>query len=108
MKAFVINIMIHEDVNVNESTIPIYFEKCFMVRDQWHKGTLSMKCQFLIREFEKKLGTDNFISMCKTSRELFSFMEHYEEVVMRTTSLVNNFYNIILTCDAILEMDQER
>lgn len=108
MKAFVINIMIHEDVNVNESTIPIYFEKCFMIRDQWHRGILPMKRQFLIREFEKNLGTDNFISMCKSSIELFSFMDYYEEVVMRTTSLVNNLYNIFVHCDAILEIDQER
>ncbi|CAO1395790.1 unnamed protein product [Diamesa serratosioi] len=108
MKAFVINIMIHEDVNVIESTIPIYFEKCFMVKDQWHKGTLSTKCQFIIREFEKKLGTDNFISLCKTSKELFNFMDYYENLVKQTRSLVNNFYNIFVNCDAIIEMDQER
>lgn len=108
LKAFVINIVIHEDVNVNESTIPIYFEKCFMIRDQWHRAILPLKTQFIIREFEKNLGTDNFISLCKTSKELFSFMDYYEEVVMRSKSLVNNLYNIVVNCDAIIEVEQER
>lgn len=108
MRAFVINIVVHEDANVNESTIPIYFEKCFMVKDSFHKGKLSKIRQFQIREFEKKLGTDNFISLCKTSKEMFNFMDYYEELVMRTRSLVDNFYNIFLNCDAIIEMDQER
>lgn len=58
----------------------------------------------MIREFHKNVGgTDNFVSMCKSSHELFDFLHYYETKVEVSVSTVDKFFEIIHKYEAVIE-----
>lgn len=93
--------------NLNDSTIPIYFEKVLMYIHPDYRGKMSLKKRFQMNEFKRAVGTDNFTAMCSSTAQLFSFMDYYHQQVMKTVQLVENFFSIIAKNSAILERNNE-
>jgi hypothetical protein len=93
--------------SLNDSTIPIYFDKVLMYIHPDYRGKMSMKKQFQMNEFKRVVGTDNFTSMCSSTSQLFSFLEHFHQNVMKTVDFVDNFFSIIAKNNATLEKNNE-
>jgi hypothetical protein len=108
LEAFKINIGVHnQTANIDSSTIPIYFEKVFMYTNPNYRGNLSMKCKFLMKEFKRLVGTDDFTSRCPSSAALFTFLDQHHRHVMTSVTVVDNFFGIIGRHGATIKRNEE-
>lgn len=107
MEPFKLNIHLQGSVeSVNDSTVPIYFDKLLMYTHPSYRGVLSKRLQFLKKEFRRAVGTDNFLPKCSSMSHLFTFMEYYHNQVIEAVTTVNNFFNIINKHKAVLEYNE--
>lgn len=51
---------------------------------------------------------NNFTAICKNSMELFSFLDHYHELTMKTIEIVRNFFTIVHKYRAIIQREETR
>lgn len=106
MEEFKINISVRNTTgNLNDSTIPIYFEKVLLYTNPDYRRRSGFRIQILMKEFRQVLKTDNFTSMCSSTTHLFSFLEFYHENVIKTVRLISNFFEIVNKYDGILKLD---
>jgi hypothetical protein len=105
---FKINFKVSESIgDINESTIPIYFEKVLMYVSPDYRGRLSTRMRLLKNEFKRLIETDNFLSMCSSTAQLFDFMDHFHQQVLKADGLVRNFIKIVRDNNAIIERDPQ-
>lgn len=93
--------------NVNDSSIPIYFDKVLMYIHPDYRGKMSLKKQFQMNEFKRAIGTDIFTPMCSSTSQLFSFLDYFHQQVLKTVEFVDVFFSIIAKNSAILERNNE-
>lgn len=110
LESFKINITIRkstEEDSLENSTIPIQFERVLMYVNPTYRGKLSKRLKVLMKEFKKTMGTDNFLHQTPSMTELFDFLNYYHEKVMKTVTLVDNFFMIIRRNESITEYNEE-
>lgn len=108
MEEFKINISVRNSTgNLNDSTIPIYFEKVILYTNPDYRRRSSFRIQILMKEFKRVLKTDNFTSMCSSTPYLYSFLEFYHDHVIKTVRLISNFFEIINKYGGILKRDDD-
>lgn len=88
--------------NLNDSVIPIYFEKVLMYMNPDYRRRTSFRLTILVKEIKRALKTGIFTSMCPSALYMFSFLDFYHENVMRTVNLVDNFFEIVHKYSAVL------
>ena len=108
MPCFKINLSVKKSQgNINEATIPIFFEKTLMYINPDFRGKKSLKTNLQMNEFKRLIGTDNFISMCSSTGQLFTFLDFFHQQVVRTITVVDNFFSIVSKNSAIVEKNEE-
>lgn len=107
MQFYVVNIYMDHQIDLDFSTIPIYFKKIELVESFWTRGLKkSVTEKLYIREFNRKLAAENFLNVCQSSKQIFKFMNYFENAVAKARNLVKNFTGIILSNEAII-LEQE-
>ncbi|KAG5681978.1 hypothetical protein PVAND_011377 [Polypedilum vanderplanki] len=105
MPMFTINFTCQQsNEEVNECTIPIIFKdvRLYLNAEYQLKSNESKRNLLLRHEFKKATNmTENFTSMCSSSKDLFSFLNIYHEHVMKVVHLVDNFFKILFKYEAV-------
>lgn len=107
LPGFKINLTVQKTESINDSTIPIYFEKVLMYTDPNYRKVKSTRTTLIMREFHRSIGTDVFTSMCRSDKELLTFLQYFHEQAKKTVSLVDNFLAIINNHFTVLEQQRE-
>lgn len=92
-----------EGMSIEQSSIPIQFEKALMYTNPSFRGKTSKRVKILMQEFKKVMETDNFLHICSSMDELFGFFDFYHKNVMKTVQLVDKFFELIHQYEGVTE-----
>lgn len=108
MEEFKLNFSVQNPTgNLNDRAIPIYFEKVLMYMNPDYRLRTSFRLKIRSKEIKRALKIDVFTSMCSSALYLFSFLDFFHENVMRTVSLVDNFFEIVSKYSAVLMLQDD-
>lgn len=107
MNSFKINFTIHKDMqrSLEDSTIPIVFEKVTLYVNPWYRGKVGSTTRLIRKHFERLIGTDDLTAMCHSMKQFFEFVSNYHEQVKKSAKLVMSFLNMLDNYDAVLWSD---
>jgi hypothetical protein len=90
-----------------ESTIPLIFNNIQLyTHPNFRYANEGNKLRLQRKEFEKTIdGITNYTSMCCSMNDFDKFLEFYQEKVLKTNELVENFLTITQKYGAILTSD---
>lgn len=91
---------------LKDSKIPIYFKSVLMYKSPAYRGVLSERFKLQRIEFLRVIGNDTFVSVCPSMNHLFSFLDYYHGLVMKTITLVENFLNVVNNYNAVLKRNE--
>ncbi|KAL7027585.1 hypothetical protein ACKWTF_005491 [Chironomus riparius] len=108
MRMFTVNFRCQQFLTeADESTMPIMFKNVFLYLDPDFRKSWSttMKNSLSRREFHREIhGVDNFTAICKSSNQLFEFVNYYHTEVMKANEIVDNFFKIVNKYKAVFKV----
>lgn len=104
MQFFVVNFHIDKNIDIDNSTIPIYFKKINLVESFW---TVSMKksieFELLINEFKRKFEGENLLNSFNSSKQFFEFLDYYADMVVQCRTMIRNLNEIVNRNEAYMQ-----